>query len=273
MRNHFKNILKIFRHKSKDTWPLPKYNNTQPHMLFLLTPPYSGSTAIAKLLDSSKRTATLCENGEGQWLIPKLIEEDRWDIDKPINFDSIKAVWLNKYQQIKKKQPDVDVIIEKSPPNMMRIEALAAMFDSVSFIANNRNPYANCSSVFYRKYLTDEINNVQRKVIIKQLIDDWLTRSYKIQQLIKTLEIPLLTYEKFCKKPASIIDILDLPRGVIETINVEGKVKVKDYEPQPIVNQNERQISKLTPDDMAIISKQLSAHEELMAFYNYKIRG
>ncbi len=51
--------------------------SNQPHFLFIITPPYSGSTAISGVLNSSHRTMILQKSGEGQWLVPGLCEKDR----------------------------------------------------------------------------------------------------------------------------------------------------------------------------------------------------
>ena len=64
----------------RETWPKPNFvAEDRPHVLFILAPPYTGSTAIATLLNSSTRTMLLHEQGEGQWLIPGLCAEDRWN--------------------------------------------------------------------------------------------------------------------------------------------------------------------------------------------------
>lgn len=124
----------------KSKWPVPKFDKSnEPHFLFIITSPYSGSTALSELLNSSHRTMILQERGEGQWLIPGLCEEDRWNPDKKVNYESVKAVWLNRFQSVQRLVQHVDVVIEKSPPNMMRIEELSSQFRNYSFIANNRN--------------------------------------------------------------------------------------------------------------------------------------
>lgn len=144
-----KKLLNIVYARTSPSWPLPRYDeNNQPHFFFLITPPYSGSTAIAKLLDTSHKTMTLTPNGEGQWLIPGLCQQDRWKPEKEVNYESVKAVWLNAFQKEKRVNSHIDVVIEKSPPNMMRLDNLLSQFTDYSILANNRNPYANCASFF-----------------------------------------------------------------------------------------------------------------------------
>lgn len=257
----------------ENKWPLPAFKkNDIPHFLFIITPPYSGSTALCQLLNSSHRTMILQPQGEGQWMLPGLCEDDRWDPKKEVDYSSVKAVWVSKYQAIKRLTQNIDVVIEKSPPNIMRMGKLAAQFEKHSFIANNRDPYAICASILYRHHDADKLSYIQRKEALDGLVEDWIVRSLKIQELIERFNAPLLTYESFCKKPSSVLDILNLPDGVSETISPNINVKVKDYEPQPIINQNERQISKLTRSEIDHISSILESSNNLLSFFGYRCR-
>lgn len=261
--------MKFFQ--KNERWPSPKFDeNDQPHFLFIITPPYSGSTALSELLNTSHRTMILQPKGEGQWLVPGLCEKDRWNSEKEVDYLSVKATWLSVYQQVKRLTQNVDVVIEKSPPNMMRIEQLSSQFRDYSFIANNRDPYANCASILYRNHDADNLSSDKRKEVLIGLAEKWITRSVKIQKLISSLDIPLLTYEEFCRNPSSVINILNTPDGVSESINPNVSVKVKDYKIQPITNQNERQLAKLTSDEIECISQFLTASIPLLEYFGYQ---
>jgi hypothetical protein len=192
--NTQRRILKKSYQSTRPTWPTPRYYvNMQPHFFFLITPPFSGSTAIAKLLATSWRTMLLTPNGEGQWLVPGLCEPDRWNPEKQINYESVKAVWLNTFQKQYKLNPHIDVVIEKSPPNMMRIEELSSQFIDCSFLANNRDPYANCASILYRLHSPENMNLQKRKDALKKIAQFWLMRSHKLKEIIIENEVKLLT--------------------------------------------------------------------------------
>lgn len=263
--------MKLF-HKKQDRWPSPKFDeNDQPHFLFIITPPYSGSTALSELINTSHRTMILQPRGEGQWLIPGLCEHDRWNPEKEVNYPSVKATWLSVYQQVKRLTKNIDVVIEKSPPNMMRIKQLSSQFRNYSFIANNRDPYANCASILYRHHDADNLTPEERQKVRDRLVKAWIMRSLKVQELIESLKAPLLTYEDFCQNPSSIINKLNTPSGVSNSINPDANVKVKDYAPQPIINQNERQISKLADNEIEHISKLLKSYSELVEYFGYQL--
>jgi len=255
---------------SKSSWPTPEFDdNNEPHFLFMITPPRSGSTAMSELINSSHRTMILQGRGEGQWLIPGMCEEDRWNTEKKIDYSSVKAVWLRQFQGVQKLVKNVDVVIEKSPPNMMRIQDLLSTFKNHSLLATNREPCAYSASTLYRQYNAGSLGPVERRVILNRCIDEWIKRSKIIREIVVTLDSPLLTYEKFCGSTSSIINKLQLPTGVAETINTEAVVKVKDYKLQKIENQNERQISKLTNVEVESMKDTLEKHEDLLYFFGY----
>src|SRR5690606_7365225 len=86
----------------------------QPHFLFIVTPPFSGSTALAELLHSSPAVGFLQERAEGQWLVPGLCADARWDPTLPVDYAAVQAVWLQRWQQLRQVQPQLQVIVEKS---------------------------------------------------------------------------------------------------------------------------------------------------------------
>jgi hypothetical protein len=66
MKTFAKKLLASVTARTRPKWPIPRYDEKdQPHFLFIITPPESGSTAIAKFLDSSPRTMTLTRMGKG----------------------------------------------------------------------------------------------------------------------------------------------------------------------------------------------------------------
>jgi hypothetical protein len=253
-------------------WPRPEYNNDiEPHFIFIITPPYSGSTALCQLLNTSHRSMLLHPKGEGQWLVPGL-HKARWRTDLDIDYESVRAVWLNTFQTVQASTKTVDVVIEKSPPNMIRMEALSSQFSSCSFIANNRDPYANCASILYRHHNADALDTDKRISILQKLAADWQFRSRLIRQLVEEKNIPVVTYETFCNDPTTAINALDIADDFKTSINPKAEVQVKDYQQQPVANQNERQISALTVQEIEAISSVMSEDDPLMEFFGYARR-
>ena len=252
-------------------WPIPDYKvGIQPHFLFIITLPYSGSTALAKTLATSESMMLLDEHsGEGQWRIPGLCQKDRWNPEIVINEESVKATWLSIYQAAKRNNPAIDVVVEKSPPNMMRIHQLMSLFDKHSLLAYNRNPYAFCSSSLHRNVIVNNLSHDDRQQGIQIQVKKWIEWSLKIKNLIYELKMPLLTYEQFCASPESLFEKLILSDDIKKTINLNKKIKVKDYAAGKIENYNQVQIEKFTDHEISCITNLLSSHEELLEFYNY----
>lgn len=209
-RKFYRRYKTLFRAKqNEDLWPIMKYfSENPPHFLFILTPPYSGSTAISQILITSHRCMVLRSNGEGQWLIPGLCDSDRWDPKKPLSIESIKSVWLHTYQSVFELTSNIDIVIEKSPPNLVRIEKLISVFPNHSLLANNRNPYANVSSILFRNHKTEKYSKTKRLEVIEKIAKDWVWRSSLIKSNVKKLKIPLVTYEQFCDNPERLASVL-----------------------------------------------------------------
>ena len=209
--------------------------------------------------------------GEGQWLIPGLCGKDRWNSQMPINDKSIRSVWLNQYQTINSLVGSIDVVIEKSPPNMVRLEKLLSIFKSTVVIANNRNPYANASSIPYRTMQPERMSVAERSKAFKRLASNWLQLSKVILDLTSRLNIPLVTYEHFCEDPSIAIKQLPMSEDFKASVNIHATLKVKDYDSQKIVNQNPRQLERLTASDIEAVSSILSTHEDLLSCFDYEI--
>ncbi|MCJ1960974.1 sulfotransferase family protein [Novosphingobium mangrovi (ex Hu et al. 2023)] len=267
-----KAIRSIFLKK----WPVELVScEKEPNFIFLLTLPNSGSTAISKVFRSSPKVDALRDNGEGQWLIKGMCEKDRWEKDKAINAQSVRSVWLKTCQAIQEEHPQVEFFIEKSPPNMMRIDLIRELFPNHVMIANNRDPYANVSSIFHRYQKPKEIEAFsadRRKAKMQRIARTWVERSEILRELILEHDIPLLTYEQFCNEPRTLQDIL---KGIPFTQSIEldfkSSFKVKDYEMQGVVNFNAKQMANLTPKDIADINEILAPHEETLAFFGYEL--
>ena len=245
----------------------------EPHYLFVITPPYSGSTALAQVLNSAPSSALLQERGEGQWLVPGMGCSDRWDESKKIDWKGVRIVWEKRIALLRALVQNVEVIIEKSPPNMVRVDDLVSVFPNHTLLAFNRNPYANCSSILFRHYNVEMLNEKERNEAVASLADAWIKRSNWVRKAIEEKGALHFTYEGFCSDTQGCIDQLSEKVPAFQDVDIERPLYVKDYEPQKISDQNSRQISKLSPEDVVIISQRLNRDSELVSYFGYKIIG
>lgn len=250
-------------------WPKPSYKlDREPTFLFVLTPPNSGSTALANLLATSPKVALLRGNGEGQWLVPGMMSPERWDAEMFVDYASVKATWLKQYQRILSDGQDIEIVVEKSPPNLVRISKLAAQFDHTAFLAINRDPYANCSSCLYRYRDVERLTEDARREAITEFAHSWVARSALLRDAIAWSSAPLVTYEQFCAAPEklqeALCDLGDLG------FDFEQTVSVKNYAPGKVRNFNAEQIARLTEADIEAIGAVLKGHEDLLEQFGYE---
>ena len=265
-----KKIKKTLRTLFEDAqWPCPRVNiKDEPHFLFIITPPYSGSTALAKILNSSHSSTFLQKRAEGQWLIPGMCAKDRWDPAKVMNWKSIRSVWLHRVQEIQSLVQNVDLVIEKSPGSLVRINQLIDVFPNHSLMAFNRNPFANCSSILYRTKQNNK-SDEERIRALKKIAAKWLNRSRWIRKWIEEKNIVNFTYENFCAAPAECILPLIKIIPALQFVDVSKEIKVKDYKKQRLINQNAIQIERLTQKEIGAISEVLCTDPELVMFFGY----
>lgn len=256
----------------KNEWPCPKFNiSEEPHFLFVITPPYSGSTALAQILNSSQGTALLHPRAEGQWLIPGLCQSDRWNPEKRVNWKSVRAVWLQRVQLINELVSNISLIVEKSPPNMVRVDKLTEIFPNHSLAAFNRDPYASCSSILFRNHDPMNKREEERIQIISEIAETWLVRSGWVKKLIEERQVTNFTYEQFCSDPANCVFKIAEEISVLKTVDVSIPIKVKDYEMQGITNMNAEQVSKLSQIEKDTITRVVTKDLDLVSFFGYEI--
>lgn len=118
--------------------------------LFILSPPYSGSTLLTKLLNSSDEVSvnnTISGTMEGQKLpeIRKMYEGQlRWDTRCKLDWLEVKKVWYS-YWDVSKTY-----LLEKSPPNLVRAKEMVKYFEPYKIIILVRHPYAIFESLLNR---------------------------------------------------------------------------------------------------------------------------
>lgn len=273
MKSTIPNIIRKIVSLAEPDWPVVKPSTGfEPNMIFLLTPPNSGSTAISNVFTNSTNVSAMQCRAEGQWLIKGLCSSDRWNTNKQLDERSIRSVWVNACYE-KHKSAGASYFIEKSPPNMMRIEVLQSLFPRHIIFANNRNPYAQISSRLHRYTKSgDKISTKDREDKLFAYAEDWKNRGEILKRIIQMQKIPYLSYENFCKKPILLQDVINqsIFNGQI-ILDFEKKLKVKDYEIGPIANYNERQIKKLNDQDIELITNSLKQRSDLLSYFGYEL--
>ena len=104
-------------------------NKVNNKFLFILSPPYCGSTLLNSLISTSKYVSSNNEIGtrEGQTL-PEvrniMFGKDRWNKDVEYSWDFIKKNWMKYWDQTK------PILLEKSTPNIIRVQSIKKTFQN-----------------------------------------------------------------------------------------------------------------------------------------------
>lgn len=248
--------------------------------LFVATLPNSGSTALAGFLDSAPRAVKLAPDGEGQWLVPELsAPARRWDPATPVDYALVRAVWVDRALRA---GPGPLLVIEKSPPNLCRFRALLAAFDDMptTVLRFTRDPYAVCAS-WSKRY--------RPQALARQWDPDLGARMGSEADYFRTLgaicgeRMALLAglgdlggidiaYERLTDSPEAAIAALTAAVPLLAGVDAGATVKVKDYAPQGLENMNAAQTARLTPAQIAEISRGLAPHAAAIEALGYSLR-
>lgn len=255
-------------------WPRPTHSaiENEPTFLFVLTPPYSGSTVLAKVLNSGRNSAMLQEKGEGQWLVRGMCQSDRWEHEKRIDWTSVKAVWGVRIRMLEQLVGPIDVVIEKSPPNLVRADQLARHFTKSRQIAFIRSPFANCASRLYRNYDRIDATERDRIQLLQGLAESWIHRAAWLRRWIDSHAMYFFTYEQFCAEPNRCIGRVLDEFPMLKGIKMDRPFQVKDYPTQGIVNLNDRQQAKLTDREKDAIAESIAPYEDLLCYFGYSTK-
>lgn len=252
-------------------WPIvhPKGDAPDVIYLFVLNPPYSGSTALAKLLNSATNSMMLHPRGEGQWLIPGMCGKGKWDPKTRFDWGAVRSVWNERVRSVGELVGGIEVVIEKSPPNIVRADDLEREFPGARFLGFVRNPYANCSSIYHRQFSSLNLDRAGRERKFEQLGHQWIFWAESMRRWIEGMSIEWCSYESLCRSPAEEMEKIRLVVPELTGIDAKATIKVKDYPEQSLQDQNPRQVGQLRESEKIAISRGLSANGDVVRFFGY----
>ena len=248
--------------------------------LFIATFPNGGSTALAELLQTASRATRVEYRAEGQWLVPQMyLKENRWNARADIDLSLIRKAWL---REIARQDTSPCVVIEKSPPNMVRMREIMATFEDMpqTLVTFTRDPYAVCAS-WARRYNPERLENewgedtLGMEATSAEYFAE-LGRMYgrRAQFLIDLEDVAAarLSYEELTAQPALTLDRLAELEPMLADVDRDAKVKVKNYDPQPLENMNDRQIAALNGAQLGAITVGLKEYAEAIHALGYELR-
>ena len=258
-----KRLLYFFIVRQKITIKNLFYLNRNHQHLFILSPPFCGSTLLNEIISSSKNVS--CNNNiglrEGQHLpIAKdiLFTKDRWDNTKKIDWKSIHRIW-NKYWDRSK-----EIFLEKSPPNICRAIEIEKEFPNAKFICIVRNPYAQIEGEM-RRYGTP----------VKEATELCIQYLKYQKKNIEKLKVSfIIRYEELVNETTNtkknIISFLPELNDINTNMNFSAH-NLRAEKNMAITDLNIEKIAKIKRDDLLIINSLFKKEEGTLNYFNYHI--
>lgn len=236
---------------------------TDNHFLFILAPPFSGSTLLNELLSTSSRVSTNNALGtrEGQQLpgVRKLLWESKNKYDPEAQYDwlFIRRQWL-KYWDVTKP-----VLLEKSPPNIVRATELTHHFVPASFIIMVRDPYAVCESMIRRGQNATEAAAFAVRCL-----------RFQKQNIEKLQNFLFFSYEELTDAPEKVREKLIAFMPALQDLDINRIFKAHNFKnaPMPIGNMNNEKVAKLDKMQVEELNRVLRQNEDIFSYFNYHLR-
>jgi hypothetical protein len=226
--------------------------------LFILGLNNSGTTLLVDLLKTHPSVRWL--PNEGQYLtgalpLPRTYGVARNFSRRPDIFhwteetDPTPALRI-KYDWAMHYQNRPGILLEKSPPNILRSRWLQQNFQPSRFVTIIRHPYAVCEGIRRREHHT-----------IEEAALHWVrANELMLEDVLHLQNCLCVSYEDFCLHPEIYLERLesflglDVPfcRSVLTTPRHIHNI---DSTPQPIRNLNERSLQQLSATDLAVIDR------------------
>jgi len=236
-------------------------NNVPNRFLFVLCPPFSGSTVLTRILMSSPNVSVNnhLSNNEGQFLpeLSDIMRKSIWNVDAKYPWPTIKKVWQLYWDKTK------PILLEKSPPNLIRALEIEEHFENAFFLISIRNPYAFCEGVIRRK-VHDPITAAKF----------WLKCAVKQRQNHSELSQSfLITYEDLVDHPSDTCKKIIARLPDLSSLDYQSIFKVHNVENRDcyLQNFNTTKIKNLSPSQIQSINSVLAGEENLLNYFGYKL--
>jgi hypothetical protein len=231
--------------------------------LFILSPPFCGSTLLNQILSTSDNLS--CNNyigvREGQ-LLPEvkdiMFHNKGWDDDVKYPWERIKRVWMKYWDQSK------EILMDKSTTNIMRVREINEAFDNISFLAMVRNPYAQVEGIIRRNNATTEYAAAFALKCLR----------YQRKNKENEKNILFFSYENLCDNKAKVVESIQDFIPEIGEINSDLEFSAhnfKEKDKMRVQNLNNEKINKLSSEQLHVINSLFKKEEDLLNYFGYSI--
>ena len=231
--------------------------------LFILTPPYCGSTLLNQIISTSNNVS--CNNHlgvrEGQ-LLPELKDvmfyNKGWYNDVSYDWKEIKKVWMRYWDQRK------PILMEQSDANIMRVSEIKKVFDNNFFLLMVRNPYAHIEGLMRRNGISIESATEFALRCLK----------YQKHNIENEKNVLLLTYEELCDNKYESISKIQSFIPEIGSLVVNREFSAHNFKTKgkmKIYNLNSEKINRLESHQISIINTYFIREKALLDYFGYSI--
>ncbi len=238
-------------------WPRRRAERIHHPFLFLLTPPGAGSTAVARHLADRADVGGLHASFEGQRLVRGLMDRDQWLDHKFVDYEAVLGAWSARIAEAERSRSHA-FFLEKSPPNLVRYEALFSHFAEYRVAVTNRAPLT-CIDAQLKRYALPGYRGVPRDRVVRDLARMWIWRSGLLRAAVERHGHPLLTYEGFRRDPDAILTAFGLER--------KNGAQAQEERPESA------QVLMLSTVERRIVAETVAEVPELMTFFGYTGEG
>ena len=271
-KHHTRNFSRSIRKKGRR---LLNEIKKDPRHLFLLSPPFSGSTAITQLIRTSPNVTVFPGRGEGQHLPEAkniLLVDQRWNPNLKVNWERIRKIFLSYWSPLK------PIRFEKSPPHIVRAAELEQLFENAYFLITLRNPYAQIEGLLRRRI---PFNNYGPQTTPspsptpRDAAEFWVRtarfQKYNMEQLKNSC---FFSYEELTKKTDETISIILEFLPDISNVDIEAEFTARNVTGKPIKgfkNLNQQKIDRLSSRQLKEVNSILCQHQDILHFFKYQM--
>jgi hypothetical protein len=219
--------------------------------LFIQSPPYSGSTMLWRLLQTSASVAALPDEGQKLPELRSMMRSDPWNPDAALDWAQIDAVW-HSYWDLSKP-----VLLEKSPPHLCRAERIDSQFSPAWHILLLRDPLAICESLHRRNGLPYD------EAAMRWLA--WLDMHLRCRVSLERQHT--LYYETLVDTPDSAFDELTAWMPELADVHRDAAVLAhspEGYQSRPITDYNRQKLHNISEHDRQAALKVLRARPDVL---------
>lgn len=178
----------------------------------------------------------------------------RWDPSTPFDWRYIKKEW-RKYWDVTRP-----ILVEKSPPNIVRVPSILQVFPNCSLIILVRNPYAHCESLIRK-------SNYNPKSAAEFSIFCLQCQKENIKLTNQSL---LISYEELTSSPQKITNKITEFMPLLGPLDFDRKFNAHNFHHKKlkITNLNDQKIDSLNSQQIEQMNEVFQNKLDLLKFFN-----